>query len=406
MNETVTLDWTSPEFLADPYPAFHLLRAADPVHLHESGFWLVTRYSDAQAILRDDRFVRPRERTTDEVDSLAEKGELGPRAFLASFGILWANPPDHTRLRRLVNKAFTPAVVNALRPKIEAMVEELLDANEERSRMDLISELAYPLPVRVIAELLGVPFEDRDAFRVWSRDLVGAFDPARGPGAAERGSSAIEAFIGYFEELIDERRAQPADDLLSALLAARDAGAQLSEREILANIIFLFVAGHETTVGLIGNGVLALLRHPDQLVRLRENPSLAEAAVEELLRYDSPEQTIFWTVAEPVTWEGRRFEPGREVLILVGAANRDPARFREPDRLDLGRTDNRHLAFSHGRHFCLGAPLARAQGQIALTTLLRRFPDLALAEEPEWQSTFFIRSLRSLPVVLRTKPGV
>ena len=267
--------------------------------------------------------------------------------------------------------------------------------------MDLVADLAYPLPVRVIAELLGVPPEDHDTFRDRTRDLVGAFDPARGPGAAERGSSAIEGFVSYFTELIAARRARPADDLLSALLAARDAGAQLSEREILANVIFLFVAGHETTVGLIGNGVLALLRNPDQLVRLRRTPSLAEAAVEELLRYDSPEQTIFWTVAEDVTWESRRFEPGGEVLILVGAVNRDPARFPDPDRLDLARADNRHLAFSHGTHYCLGAPLARAQGQIAVTELLRRFPDLALAGEPEWQSTFFIRSLRSLPVVLR-----
>jgi cytochrome P450 len=401
MSSAITLDWTSPEFRADPYPAFHRLRAADPVHLHESGFWLVTRYSDAHAILRDDRFVRPRELATDEPDALAEKGELGPRALLTSSGILWANPPDHTRLRRLVNKTFTPAVVDALKPQILSLVVGRLDASEEPGRMDLIADLAYPLPVRVIAELLGVPLQDREAFRDWSRDLVGAFDPARGPGAAERGSAAIEAFIGYFTELIAQRRARPADDLLSALVAARDAGEQLSDREILANVIFLFVAGHETTVGLIGNGVLALSRNPDQLARLREDPNLAESAVEELLRYDSPQQTIFWTVAEPVTWEERPFEPGQEVLILVGAVNRDPARFAEPDRLDVGRTDNRHLAFSHGRHFCLGAPLARAQGQIAIDALLRRFPDLRLAGEPEWESTFFIRRLRSLPVVLR-----
>ena len=401
MTSAVTLDWTSPAFLADPYPAFHRLRAADPVHLHESGFWLVTRYADAHAILRDERFLRPRELTREEAEARAAKGELGPRAFLSSAGILWANPPDHTRLRRLVNKAFTPAVVDALRPTISTMVDELLDAGEERGRMDLIADFAYPLPVRVIAELLGVPLEDRHVFRDWSRDLVGAFDPARGPGAAERGSSAIEAFMGYFTELIAERRARPADDLLSALLAARDGGGLLSEGEILANVIFLFVAGHETTVGLIGNGVLALIRNPDQLVRLRNDPSLAGTAVEELLRYDSPEQTIFWTVAEDVRWEGRLFEPGREILILVGAVNRDPARFPDPDLLDVARTDNRHLAFSHGPHFYLGAPLARPQRQIAVTTLLRRFPGLALAGEPEWQRTFFIRSLQSLPLMLR-----
>lgn len=199
------------------------------------------------------------------------------------------------------------------------MVEELLDACRVRGRMDVIADLAYPLPVSVISELLGLPHEERDMFRAWSRDLVGAFDPARGPHAVERGNSAIAAFVSYFSEVIGERRARPRDDLLSALIAARDSGDRLSEEELLANVIFLFVAGHETTVGLIGNGVLALLRHRDQLVRLRDDPALASTAVEELLRYDSPQQTIFWTVTEDVTWDGKLIEPGQEVLILVGA---------------------------------------------------------------------------------------
>jgi cytochrome P450 len=267
--------------------------------------------------------------------------------------------------------------------------------------MDLIPDLAYPLPVRVIAELLGVPLRDRDTVREWSRDLVGAFDPARGPDAAESGNRAIEAFMSYFSEVIEERRARPRDDLLSQLIAARDAGEHLSDRELLANVVFLFVAGHETTVGLIGNGVLALLRHPDQLARLREDAGLAASAVEELLRYDSPQQTIFWTITENVEWGGKSILPGQEVLILVGAVNRDAAQFPEPDQLDVTRANNRHLAFSHGIHYCLGAPLARAQAHIAIPALIQRFPDLTLAAEPEWQKTFFIRELKSLPLLLR-----
>jgi pimeloyl-[acyl-carrier protein] synthase len=397
MATTVTLDWSSPDFLADPYPAFHRLRDADPVHWHESGFWLVTRYEDAAAILRDPRFVRPRGPGVD-VERSGGDAYTSPRELLQAFGILWQNPPDHARLRRLVNRAFTPGVVDALRPRIQAIVDDLLHAARGRERVDLVPELAYPLPVRVIAELLGVPLADRAMFRGWSSDLVGAFDPARGPGAVERGNSAIEAFLGYFSDLIQERRASPGDDLLSALIEARDAGDRLTEHELLANVVFLFVAGYETTVGLIGNGVLALLRNPDQLAKLREDPGVTTSAVEELLRYDSPQQTIFWTVAEDVTWDDKRIRPGQEVLILVGAANRDPARFPQPDRLDVCRNDNRHLAFSHGVHFCLGAPLARAEAQIAIPSLLRRFPGLALADEPEWQPTFFIRALKSLSV--------
>jgi hypothetical protein len=397
---TIQLDWSSPAFLADPYPFYHRLRAADPVHLHETGFWLVTRYADAVAILRDPRFARPPGPAAENVDSLVERDQLSPREFLRAYGILWQNPPDHTRLRRLVNKAFTPGVVNALRPKIQAIVDDLLHAAQERGGADLIADLAYPLPVQVIAELVGVPLEDRDSFRTWSLDLVGAFDPARGHDAMQRGNMAVEAFVHYFRDLITERRARPREDLLSALIAAQDAGDRLSERELLANVIFLFVAGYETTVGLIGNGVLALLRHPDQLAELRGDPAFAASAVEELLRYDSPQQTIFWAVTEDVCWGDKVIRPGQEVLIMVGAVNRDPERFEEPDRLDLTRADNRHLAFSHGIHFCLGAPLARAEGQIAIPAVIRRFPNVALAAEPEWQPTMFIRRLSSLPVTL------
>jgi hypothetical protein len=397
---TIQLDWSSPAFLADPYPFYHRLRAADPVHLHETGFWLVTRYADAVAILRDPRFARPPGPAAENVDSLVERDQLSPREFLRAYGILWQNPPDHTRLRRLVNKAFTPGVVNALRPKIQAIVDDLLHAAQERGGADLIADLAYPLPVQVIAELVGVPLEDRDSFRTWSLDLVGAFDPARGHDAMQRGNMAVEAFVHYFRDLITERRARPREDLLSALIAAQDAGDRLSERELLANVIFLFVAGYETTVGLIGNGVLALLRHPDQLAELRGDPALAASAVEELLRYDSPQQTIFWAVTEDVCWGDKVIRPGQEVLIMVGAVNRDPERFEEPDRLDLTRADNRHLAFSHGIHFCLGAPLARAEGQIAIPAVIRRFPNVALAAEPEWQPTVFIRRLSSLSVTL------
>lgn len=395
MGDEVQLDWNSATYLADPYPFLHRLRSRDPIHRHQSGFWLVTRYDDALAILRDRRFIRGIGPGSSSPSLQPEL--LSPVQFLLAYGILWQDPPDHTRLRRLLNKAFTPAVVDELRPKIEEMVVQLLDGMGAGNEIELIAEFAYPLPVMVIAELLGVPTEDRDDFRQWSRDLAGAFDPARDADARQRGQDAIAWYMDFFRKLINERRTRPRNDLISAMIAAQEAGEGLSESELLANAIFLFVAGHETTIGLLGNGILALIRAPDELARLRDDPTLVESAVEELLRYDSSQQTIFFTVAEEVSWGDRLIRPGETVLIMVGAVNRDPARFPDPDRLDLARTDNRHLTFSHGIRYCLGAPLARAQAQIAIPALFRRFPDLALAGEPTWQETMFIRGLKSMP---------
>ncbi len=312
--------------------------------------------------------------------------------------MLVADPPDHTRLRTLVQKAFTPRMVERLRPRIETLVEEALNAAGERGGMDLVADLAYPLPVTVIAELLGVPVEDRAAFRRWSDALVGALDPVA--PANRRGAvlAARDALHAYLRQVIAERRADPRDDLISRLVEAEEQGDRLSGPELLAMGVLLLVAGHETTVNLISNGVNALLNHPDQLARLHREPELIEPAVEELLRYDSPVQLTGRVALEALELGGQRVEPGQMVTLMLGAANRDPRVFADPGRLDLGRDPNPHLAFGRGIHFCLGAPLARLEGQIAIGALIRRFPGLRLAGVPERRPTVTLRGFVSLPL--------
>ncbi len=312
--------------------------------------------------------------------------------------MLVVDPPDHTRLRTLVQKAFTPRVVERLRPRIEALVKEALDEAEARGSMDLVADLAYPLPVTVIAELLGVPVEDRSAFRRWSDALVGALDPVALTDRRSAVLAARDALHAYLERVVAERRAAPRDDLISRLVEAEEQGDRLSGPELLAMGVLLLVAGHETTVNLIGNGINALLAHPDQLARLRDEPELIEPAVEELLRYDSPVQLTGRVALEELELGGRRVEPGQMLMLLLGAANRDPRVFAEPERLDLGRDPNPHLAFGRGIHFCLGAPLARLEGQIAIRELVRRFPTLRLAGTPERRPTVTLRGFASLPL--------
>lgn len=401
MLQTVKLDLTEPAFVEDPYPFYRQLREDGPIHWHENGFWMVMRYADAVDMLQDPRFIRPPTKSPDELERLIENGELSPAAFLNSYGILWQNPPDHTRLRRLFTKAFTPRVVDGLRPNIRGNMDRLLDLVADKEQMELIDDVAHPLPILVIMEMLGVPMEDRGQLREWGQDLIATFDPfQRDEETQERGNTAIANFMEYFRGLIERRRSQPTDDLLSSMISVQDEGEKLSDRELLANAIFLFVAGHETTTGLIGNGVLALLLNQDQREKLYADPSLIDGAVEELLRYDSSQQTIFFTVSESINWAGQEIKPGELVLIMVGSVNRDPDRFSDPDSLDITRSDNRHLAFSHGIHYCLGAPLARAHAQIAIPALFQRFPDLSLAGTPKWQETIFIRGLSDLPLSL------
>jgi pimeloyl-[acyl-carrier protein] synthase len=384
-----------PEFIADPYPTYHRLRAEDPVHRSPLGFWVLTRYDDVVAALRDPRLGKA------GIEAMVA-ARYGSAAPVTGLSMLVRDPPDHTRLRGLVNTAFTPRVVDRLRPHIQQIVDDLLARVEGAHGMDLIADFAYPLPVIVICEMLGVPVEDREDFKAWGLAIARSLDAILLPpdsDVAQRGASARRALGQYFRGLIAERRGAPRDDLLSSLIAAEAAGDKLSEDELLATCILLLIAGHETTVNLIGNGTLALLRHPAELRRLRDDPSLIQSAVEELLRYDGPVQRSTRILHEDVSFQGTTIPKGDMVLTFIGAADRDPAQFPEPDRLDLARRDNRHIAFGWGIHFCLGAPLARLEGQIAIGTLVRRLPRLALAtDRPEFRESVTLRGLQSLPV--------
>jgi cytochrome P450 len=384
-----------PDFIADPYPTYRRLRAEEPVHHNPLGFWVLTRYDDVMATLRDARAVK-------EPIAAFVAARYGAPVPAVGLSMLDRDPPDHTRLRGLVSKAFTPKIVEQLRPDVQAIVDALLDRVEGAGSMDLIEQFAYPIPVTVICRMLGVPVEDHERFKQWSLDIARGLDAIMLPPDSEvarRSLASRHAIADYFRELIAARRARPRADLLSSLIAAEEAGDRLSEQELLATCILLLIAGHETTVNLIGNGTLALLRHPDQLKLLREQPGRIVGAVEELLRFDGPVQRTARIPGEDITIRGRTIPKGDLVMPFIGAADRDPAQFADPDRLDITRTDNRHVAFGLGIHFCLGAPLARVEGQIAINTLLRRRPRLALAtERPVFRPSVTLRGLQSLPV--------
>jgi pimeloyl-[acyl-carrier protein] synthase len=385
-----------PEFVADPYPMYHRLRAEDPVHHSPLGFWVLTRYPDVMAMLRDPRLIKePIAAFVAARFGMAVPPGLG-------LSMLDRDPPDHTRLRGLVSKAFTPRALERLRPEIQQIVDGLLDEVEARGSMDLVEEFAYPLPVRVICEMLGVSVKDHERFKAWGLDIARGLDAIMLPPDSEVGQRSVSgrrALADYLRGLIAERRAAPRDDMLSALIAAEEAGDKLNEEELLATCILLLVAGHETTVNLIGNGTLALLRHPDQLRKLRENPGLIGTAVEELLRFDGPVQRTARIPSEDITIGGQTIGKGEMVMPFLGAADRDPTQFPDPDRLDITRADNRHIAFGMGIHFCLGAPLARMEGQIAINTLLARLPKLALAtDRPQFRQSLTLRGLQALPL--------
>jgi pimeloyl-[acyl-carrier protein] synthase len=391
----VTFNPMDPAFVADPYPTYRQLRTEDPVHHNPMGFWVLTRYEDVVAALRDPRLAK-------EAIAAFVAARFGAPVPITGLSMLDRDPPDHTRLRSLVSKAFTPRVVEGLRPRVQQIVDGLIARAREKGSMDLIEEFAYPIPVNVICEMLGVPVEDHERFKGWSLDIARGLDSILLPPDSEvpkRSVASRTALAEYFRELIAKRRASPRADLLSALIAAEEAGDKLSENELLATCILLLIAGHETTVNLIGNGTLALLRHPDQLRRLRENPALIGTAVEELLRFDGPVQRTARIPSEDVVIDGRTIAKGEMVMPFIGAADRDPAQFPDPDRLDIGRSDNRHIAFGWGIHFCLGAPLARVEGQIAINTLVQRLPKLALATDtPQFRESLTLRGLTSLPV--------
>jgi cytochrome P450 len=384
-----------PAFVADPYPTYRRLRAEDPVHHSPLGFWVLTRYDDVVAALRDPRLAK-------EAIAGFIAARFGAPVPAMGLSMLDRDPPDHTRLRSLVSKAFTPRVVEGLRPRVQEIVDGLLERVRGAGSMDLIEEFAYPIPVIVICEMLGVPVEDHERFKGWSLDIARGLDSIMLPPDSEvprRSIASRNALADYFRELIARRRASPRADMLSGLIAAEEAGDKLSENELLATCILLLIAGHETTVNLIGNGTLALLRHPDQLHRLREDPGLIGSAVEELLRFDGPVQRTARIPSEDVVIDGQTIAKGEMVMPFIGAADRDPAQFPEPDRLDITRADNRHIAFGWGIHFCLGAPLARIEGQIAINSLVQRLPKLALATDaPEFRQSLTLRGLKSLPM--------
>jgi len=388
-----------PLYAANPYALYQRLRTADPVHWDERGSWVLTRYVDVVAALRDPRLSA--ERFSLDVSGLPEEVQRPVSAL--SRQMLFLDPPDHTHLRALTAKAFTPRVVEAMRFSIQCIVDELLDALEDRGNFDVISELAFPLPAIVIAQMLGVPPEDRLQFARWTAafgalldgtllDVIGL------PEALTR----VSALMDYFRHIIAGRRKAPRDDLLQALLNAEEQGDTLSEDELLGNCVLLLAAGHGTTTHLIGNGLLALLQHPDQLEELRQTPELIGPAVVELLRYDSPVQMTGRFVREDLELAGKPIRAGQHVLACLGAANRDPEQFPDPDRLDLHRQAGKQVAFGHGIHYCLGAPLARLEAEIALNTLLRRFPALRLESETlTWMDSLVFRGLRELPVSIQ-----
>jgi cytochrome P450 len=391
-------------FRADPACVFAQMREHDPVFCQpgldgETMIWFVTRHEDVAAMLVDDeRFVRdPRLAMTPE--QIEAAGATPPGLEMFDNNMLNRDGDDHRRLRRLVTKAFTPKVVEQLRPRIQSIADELLDAVEPRREMDLSADYAFPLPITVIAELLGVPTEHQDRFRVWSDALI---TPAIGPDAEEHFLTQMGEFVAYLAELFAERRADPRDDLVSALLAARDEEDALTEEEVFGNVMILIVAGHETTVGLIGNAALNLLVHPGQLELVRADSSLFRGAVEEVLRYEGPvERALNRWAATDVELGGHTIRRGELVIGILNSAGRDSDRFLQADRFDVTREDTRHLAFGRGSHYCLGAPLARLEAEIALETLFRRLPGLRLTlprDQLEWRATPGFRRLVALPV--------
>jgi cytochrome P450 len=386
---------------ADPYPLYKRYRDEHPTHYLDPGFFVFTRYDDILAVLRDDRFSNdPRNNlAAKEVFGEPDPNALNPFDAMAGKVLLFTDPPDHTRMRNLVNKAFTRRTVEQLRPHVQDIVTGLIDDVIEKGEMDVIADFAYPLPALVICELMGVPVSDRDLFKGLSGDVAPILDPVTPPEKMQRALAALGQFVMYFAGLIEQRRTDPQDDLLSALIAAEEGGEHLTLEELFSLCVLVFIAGHETTQNLIGNGLLALLRHPDQLKQLETDPSGIRNAVEELLRYDSPVQLTVRSALEDIEVAGVTVKKGNEVIVLLGAGNRDPSRFEDPDRLDIAREKPQVVSFGAGVHFCMGAPLARLEAQIAFTELLARLPNIELAvDEPPWRKTLTLRGLDSLPV--------
>jgi len=377
----------------NPYETYARLRERDPMHRSSlTGGWVFSRHEDCDAILRDHRrFSNDARNADDPANDVA--GTLED-----THSMLMLDPPDHTRLRSLVSMAFTPKALEAWRPRVEAIVDRLLDEAAGERRVDMLDALAVPLPTTVIAEMLGVPTEDLPQFKAWSDDVARTLEPTITPAELKVAQRSNGELNEYFERIIEQHRVDPRDDLVSQLIAAEEAGDQLSHEELLVTLRLILIAGNETTTNLIGNGLLALLRHPDQLEWLRREPELMESAVEELLRFDSPVQTDGRTALEDIEWGGKVIKRGEQAFLLLGSGNRDPEEFPEPDRLDISRGSKRHLSFGRGIHHCLGAPLARIEAQVAFGKLLERYESIELAGEPRFKDHIVLRGLRALPV--------
>jgi len=388
------------EMLADPYPVYRRLRESGPVvHVPQVDAWVATGYDAVSAGLRDpalssDRYPRVRQRlagksldhlATDRVRSLINR-----------------DAPDHTRLRALVSKAFTPKAITALAGRVRGIVDWLLDAAPAAGVMDVVESLACPLPVIVIAEMLGVPAADRDRFKQWSNEVSVVFAGdlgLLGEASVRRAAAAREELVEYLAAAVAERRRSPRDDLLTALIAAEEGGGRLTEEELYSTAVLLMIAGNETTTNLIGNGINVLLRHPEQLERVRADPGSIPRAIEEILRFDSPVQLTTRLAKRDVDLAGVRIPAGDWVYLVLGAANRDPDQFPDPDRFDIERLSNKHVSFGGGPHFCLGAPLARLEALVAIRSLCERYPRLRPgAGLPEYRNNFNLRGLKSLPV--------
>ncbi|MEV6763954.1 cytochrome P450 [Streptomyces sp. NPDC051105] len=390
-----------PDFLADPYPSYAELRSRGRVQYYEpTDQWLVPHHADVSALLRDRRLGRAYQHrfTHEDFGRTAPPPEHEPFHTLNDHGMLDLEPPDHTRIRRLVSKAFTPRTVERLKPYVAKLAGELVDDLVHKGGGDLLADVAEPLPVAVIAEMLGIPEADRAPLRPWSADICGMYELNPSTETAARAVRASVEFSGYLRELIAERRAEPGEDLISGLIEAHDEGDRLTEQEMISTVVLLLNAGHEATVNATVNGWYALFRNPAQLAALRADHALVPTAVEELMRYDTPLQLFERWVLDEIEIDGTTVPRGAEIAMLFGSANHDPAVFQNPDRLDLTRGENPHISFSAGIHYCIGAPLARIELAASMTALLERAPTLSLAAEPKRKPNFVIRGLEGLSV--------
>ena len=401
---------TDPGFAQDPYPAYRQLAEQDPVYWSDAwGAWVLTRYDDVVATLRDHDHFSSRGRLVELIDALPDEAlrEAGPlREHFSTSGLIHADPPDHTRMRGLIKKAFSPRVIAAMEPRVGAIVDRLLGEIDPSAGFDVVADLAYPLPATVIAELLGARPEDRDRFKGWSDGIVAFQGQGRAiPEAVPTSAAAVTGMRTYIGELMAARRQHPEDDLLGQLVSVEEAGDQLTTDEIYSTCVTFLIGGHETTTSLIANALFRLLTSPDQLERARTDEAALVGAIEESLRFDSPIQRTFRRVSETTEFGGHELREDHIVIQLLGAANRDPEHFDRPDEFDVERRPNRHIAFGSGVHFCIGAPLARLEAKVALRAILERMPTIELAaNHVEWQDEkALFRCVRSLPV--RTKQG-